>query len=50
MTLQKLQKASFDIRKKLEMSGTYSSNIVEKISKNELITIIEDSGVLNGEK
>ena len=36
--------------KKLEMSDSYSSNSVEKISKNELKTIIEESGLLDAEK
>jgi len=43
-------KANYPNIKKLEMSDTYSSNIVEKIPKNELITIIEDSGMLNIQK
>ena len=36
--------------KKLEMSDRYSSNSVEKISKNELKKIIEESGLLGSEK
>jgi hypothetical protein len=32
------------------MSDSYSSNLVEKISKNELKKIIEESGLLDIEK
>jgi UDP-N-acetylglucosamine 4,6-dehydratase/UDP-glucose 4-epimerase len=43
-------KAGYPGIKKLEMSDSYSSNLVEKISKNELKTIIEESGLLDAEK
>ena len=43
-------KAGYPGIKKLEMSDSYSSNSVEKISKNELKTIIEESGLLDAEK
>ena len=43
-------KAGYPGIKKLEMSDSYSSNSVEKISKNELKTIIEESGLLDVEK
>ena len=43
-------KAGYPGIKKLEMSDSYSSNLVEKISKNELKTIIEESGLLDVEK
>ena len=43
-------KAGYPGIKKLEMSNSYSSNLVEKISKNELKKIIEESGLLDVEK
>jgi len=43
-------KAGYPGIKKLEMSDSYSSNLVEKISKNELKKIIEESGLLDIEK
>ena len=43
-------KAGYPGIKKLEMSDSYSSNLVEKISKNELKKIIEESGLLDVEK
>ena len=43
-------KAAYPGIKKLEMSDSYSSNLVEKISKNELKKIIEESGLLGSEK
>ncbi len=43
-------KAGYPGIKKLEMSDSYSSNSVEKISKNELKKIIEESGLLDIEK
>ena len=43
-------KAGYPGIKKLEMSDSYSSNLVEKISKNELKKIIEESGLLGSEK
>ena len=43
-------KAGYPGIKKLEMSDSYSSNSVEKISKNELKTIIKESGLLDAEK
>ena len=43
-------KAAYPGIKKLEMSDSYSSNLVEKISKNELKKIIEESGLLDIEK
>ena len=43
-------KSSYPGIRKLEISDSYSSNSVEKISKNELKKIIEESGLLNNEK
>ena len=43
-------KSSYPGIKKLEVPDSYSSNLVEKISKNELKKIIEESGLLNTEK
>jgi UDP-N-acetylglucosamine 4,6-dehydratase/5-epimerase len=43
-------KSNYSNIKKLEMSNNYSSDIVDKIPKNELIKIIESSGILNNDK
>ena len=43
-------KAGYPGIKKLEMPNSYSSNLVEKISKNELKKIIEESGLLDVKK
>ena len=42
-------KSSYPGIKKLEMSDSYSSNLVEKISKDELKKIIEESGLLESD-